>query len=160
MGAQKKVQQVEKFATAAEKENEKLRSDNERLSTIIDTGDWNKERAHEMKATQEVLSTERVALTKLIGRLQRQHQSALDQQDQQEQEIKQLKGQLVTEVNIAPISQVMSCNSFLFSKHTRGAAQTVSKGVEILSYLLQICCILVYHCVGHRTIILSATNSW
>lgn len=51
-----------------------------------------------MKATQEVLSTERVALTKLIGRLQRQHQSALDQQDQQEQEIKQLKGQLVTEM--------------------------------------------------------------
>ncbi|KAG0599446.1 hypothetical protein M758_12G152600 [Ceratodon purpureus] len=99
MGALKKVQQVEKFASAAEKENEKLRSDNERLSTIIDTGDWNKERVSDLKAAHEVLSTERVALTKLIGRLQRQHQSALDQQELQEHEIKQLKGQLVTENN-------------------------------------------------------------
>ena len=112
MQAQKKVQQVEQFASAAEKENEKLRSDNERLSTIIDTGDWNKERVSDLKAAQEVLSTERVALTKLIGRLQRQHQSALDQQEQQENEIRQLKGQLVTEVNSHKLSATVV---FLFS---------------------------------------------
>lgn len=101
MGAQKKMQDVQRFASAAEKENEKLRSDNERLSTIIDTGDWNKDRISDLVAAQQVLSAERIALTKLIGRLQRQHQQALDQQEQQEHEIKSLKDRLLSEVSIA-----------------------------------------------------------
>lgn len=101
MGAQKKMQYVQRFASAAERENEKLRSDNERLSTIIDTGEWKKDRVSDLNAAQQVLSAERVALTKLIGKLQRQHQLALDQQGEQEREIKNLKDQLTSEVNIS-----------------------------------------------------------
>jgi len=100
MGAQKKIKDVQKFASAAEKENEKLRSDNERLSTIIDTGDWNKDRISDLVAAQQVLSAEREALTQLIGRMQRQHQLALDQHEQQEHEIKNLKDRLLSGVNI------------------------------------------------------------
>jgi hypothetical protein len=146
MGALKKVQQVQRFASAAEKENEKLRSDNERLSTIIDTGEWNKERVSDLKSAQEVLSTERVALTKLIGRLQRQHQSALDQQEQQEHEIKQLKGQLVTEVNIALYHQLSSTVVFIFLRHTWGSAETEQGSRESVlhspySLHFNLCCV-------------------
>lgn len=100
MGAQKKMQHVQKFASKAERKIEKLRLENERLSTIIDTGDWSKERVSDLVEAQQVLSAERVALTKLIGRLQRQHQLALDQQGQQEHELRHLKDQLLSEVNI------------------------------------------------------------
>jgi len=108
MGVQKKMHNVQKFASAAEKENEKLRSDNERLSTIIDIGDWNKDRISDLVAAQQVLSTERVALTKLIGRLQRQHQQALNQHEQQEHEIKHLKDRLLSEVSIYILPQVVN----------------------------------------------------
>lgn len=99
MGAQKKMQNVQRFASAAERENGKLRVENERLSTIIDSGDWNKDRVGELVRASQVLSGERVALTKLIGRLQRQHQLALEQQEQQEIEIRNLKEQLLSEVD-------------------------------------------------------------
>ena len=101
MGAQKKMQNVQRFASKAEKKIEKLRLENERLSTIIDTGEWSKERVSDLVGAQQVLSAERVALTKLIGRLQRQHQLAVDQHGQQEHEIRHLKDQLMSEVNIA-----------------------------------------------------------
>ncbi|XP_073386590.1 uncharacterized protein [Physcomitrium patens] len=104
MGAQKKMQYVQRFASAAERENEKLRSDNERLSTIIDTGEWKKDRVSDLNAAQQVLSAERVALTKLIGKLQRQHQLALDQQGEQEREIKNLKDQLTSEMMTRGVS--------------------------------------------------------
>ncbi|KAG0623424.1 hypothetical protein M758_3G173700 [Ceratodon purpureus] len=99
MGAQKKMQNVQRFASKAEKKIEKLRLENERLSTIIDTGEWSKERVSDLVGAQQVLSAERVALTKLIGRLQRQHQLAVDQHGQQEHEIRHLKDQLMSENN-------------------------------------------------------------
>lgn len=101
MGAQKKMQDVQRFASKAERKIEKLRLENERLSTIIDTGEWSKDRVSDLVGAQQVLSAERVALTKLIGRLQRQHQLAIDQQGQQEHEIRHVKDQLMSQVNIA-----------------------------------------------------------
>jgi hypothetical protein len=93
---------MQRFASKAERKIEKLRSENERLSTIIDTGEWSKDRVSDLVGAQQVLSAERVALTKLIGRLQRQHQLALDQQGQQEHhESRHLKDQIMSEVNIA-----------------------------------------------------------
>ena len=94
------MEHVQRFASKAERKIEKLRSENERLSTIIDTGEWSKDRVSDLVGAQQVLSAERVALTKIIGRLQREHQLAVDNQGQQENEIRHLKNLFMSEVNI------------------------------------------------------------
>ena len=76
MVSEARTEQIHERAETLEEENKRLRGENERLARVIDSGDWGRARADELVRAGEVLSGERDALMKLIGRLQREQAAA------------------------------------------------------------------------------------
>jgi hypothetical protein len=97
--AQKKMARLQEHIVIVERENERFRVENDRLGHVIDSGDWGKARVSELLQAGQVLTGERDALTRLLGRMQRQHAFALDQQRNHEEEITELKTQLMGKVS-------------------------------------------------------------
>lgn len=96
--AQKKMGRLQEHVVTVEKENDRIRAENDRLAQVIDSGNWGKERISELIQARQVLTGERDALTSLLGRMQRQHAFALEQQRKHEEEVQELKRQLIGKV--------------------------------------------------------------
>lgn len=99
MVSEARTEEIHARAETVEEENKRLRADNERLTRVIDSGDWGRARADELVRAGEVLSGERDALTKLIGRLQREHASVQDGKRRQEEEMRSMKDKMLSGVS-------------------------------------------------------------
>jgi hypothetical protein len=104
MVSEARTEEIHARAETVEEENKRLRADNERLTRVIDSGDWGRARADELVRAGEVLSGERDALTKLIGRLQREHASVQDGKRRQEEEMRSMKDKMLSGVSGSSLS--------------------------------------------------------
>eukprot|EP00249_Psilotum_nudum_P030690 c43596_g1_i1 orf=164-1183(+) len=93
--AQKKMLKLQDYVATIEKENQRSRSECDRLARILDTGEWGKQQLSEILQARDVLSEEREALTKLIDHLQQQQSLVLEQQKKNEEGMRQLKDQIL-----------------------------------------------------------------
>jgi hypothetical protein len=105
MVSEARTEEIHARAETVEEENKRLRADNERLTRVIDSGDWGRARADELVRAGEVLSGERDALTKLIGRLQREHASVQDGKRRQEEEMRSMKDKMLSGVSGSSLLQ-------------------------------------------------------
>ncbi|KAL2622577.1 hypothetical protein R1flu_002782 [Riccia fluitans] len=94
--AQRKMIRLQEHIVEVEKENDRVRQENQRLTHVIDSGDWGRKRIAELLQAGKILSGERDALTRLLGRMQRQHGFALTQQKLHEEEMQELKHQILS----------------------------------------------------------------
>lgn len=115
--AQKKMARLQEHIVTVDKENDRLRIENERLGHVIDSGTWGKDRITELIQAGQVLTGERDALTRLLGRMQRQHSFALDQQRKHEEEVQELKRELMGKV-----SRMKCCSFFTVLQLVRSNA--------------------------------------
>lgn len=110
---------LQEHIVQVEKENDRVRQENQRLAHVIDSGDWGRKRIAELLQAGQVLSAERDALTRLLGRMQRQHGFALNQQKVHQEEVNELKEQILRNVLCSKDSySLLGClckrnNSFL-----------------------------------------------
>lgn len=98
MVSEARTEQIHERAETLEEENKRLRAENERLARVIDSGDWGRARADELVRAGEVLSGERDALMKLIGRLQREQTAVADGKQRQEDEMRAMKDKMLSGV--------------------------------------------------------------
>ncbi|GAQ91938.1 hypothetical protein KFL_008860040 [Klebsormidium nitens] len=96
MVSEARAEQIHERAETLEEENKRLRAENERLARVIDSGDWGRARADELVRAGEVLSGERDALMKLIGRLQREQAAVADGKRRQEDEMRAMKDKMLS----------------------------------------------------------------
>ncbi|XP_024528492.1 uncharacterized protein LOC9633539 [Selaginella moellendorffii] len=92
---QERSYQIEEYAAVLENENQKTRSECDRMGRIIDTGEWDQQRIVELDQASLILNGEKEALLKLAARLEGEHKEAMDYQRRQEQEINTLKNEML-----------------------------------------------------------------
>ncbi|EFJ06484.1 hypothetical protein SELMODRAFT_430644 [Selaginella moellendorffii] len=126
----KRMLKVEEHVAILEKENQRTRTEYDRLGRIVDTGEWDQQRVLELEQARHVLSGERNALTKLIGRLEREHAMAVKYQNQQEQEIKLLKDQMLNS-NFVHRNKLLVRGASSFNSVVRAVkSEVLKKGVN------------------------------
>ncbi|EFJ05982.1 hypothetical protein SELMODRAFT_431104 [Selaginella moellendorffii] len=126
----KRMLKVEEHVAILEKENQRTRTEYDRLGRIVDTGEWDQQRVLELEQARHVLSGERNALTKLVGRLEREHAMAMKYQNQQEQEIKLLKDQMLNS-NFVHRNKLLVRGASSFNSVVRAVkSEVLKKGVN------------------------------